>query len=72
MDTLCHGYRIPFQTPFLRTGQLREYLSYIPGSDKAYGFWGEVNKMLEKGAVETLCDQVPAFCNRLFLVDGGP
>ena len=69
IPVLSYGYRIPFQTPPPLTSLPREYLSFMPSFDQAHTLWGEVDKMLEKGAVETACDQVPAFYSRLSLME---
>ena len=52
----------------LHTRQLKEYLSYSLGSARAQALQQEVGKIVEKGAVQIVHDQVPAFHTRLFLV----
>ena len=68
MEVLCFGYWIPFchLPPVAR--EPIEFPFYISGSAKAQALQDEVDKMLQKGALEFVYQPGPGFCSCLFLL----
>ena len=66
---LQHGYRVPFHHLPPMSLEPRELSSCSPGSVRVLALWEEVDKMLQKGALEAVDQPSPGFYSCLFLVE---